>query len=392
MFSSLAAKIVAFFMSIIMYLFPFANYPKIENDVSDDVTNYTYVFVHGLGGWGEYEMYYNAMPYWGVMGGDLMKYLNARGYDCQAASVTLNFSAWDRACELYAQLTGTRVDYGKEHSERCGHARYGRDFRGRPLVKKWDEENKINLVGHSFGGATILQMLDLLKDGSEAERAVTPADELSGLFTGGKENSVYSVSMLSAPMNGTTAYYIKSEIDSDPKATAEERLVSTAVGSLTQPIIDGRDEKDCAGYDLSVDGAMEILEDIEVIDGIYYFSQPCAITVKDENGNWTFDRNKVEIFYRGAVNRIANWTGTTPAGFVCDETWQENDGLVNTISARAPLGAPQVDFDKDNIQPGVYNVFETYYGDHMSLMGDFVHNNNIREFYFNLVDMINNIG
>jgi len=33
-----------------------------------------------------------------------------------AASVAPNGSAWDRACELYAQLSGTRVDYGKAHT------------------------------------------------------------------------------------------------------------------------------------------------------------------------------------------------------------------------------------------------------------------------------------
>ena len=391
MLSSLFAKITAMFMAIIMYFFPSYNYPAIDVNVDDDKTNYECVFVHGLGGWGEYQLYYDLFPYWGVMGGDLMKYLNSRGYNCKAASVTLNFSAWDRACELYAQLAGTRVDYGKEHAERCHHARYGADFSHFPLIKDWSEENKINLLAHSFGGATVLQMLDLLKDGSEAEKAVTPEDELSGLFKGGQENLVYSVTMLSAPMNGTTAYYIKNEIDSDKKATWDERFCSSAVGMLTQPIVDGRDEKDCAGYDLSVDGAMEILENIETIDSIYYFSQPCAITTKDENGNWTFDRRKVEVFYVGAVNRIANWTGTTPNGYYCDESWQENDGLVNTISAKAPFDAPQQAFDVNDIRPGVYNIFDTYYGDHMSLMGDFLHVNNIREKYVSILDMINNI-
>lgn len=390
--SAIIAKLTSLFMAMIMFLFPSFNYPGIDADVTDDKTNYDYVFVHGLGGWGEYsKLIYNTAPYWGVMGGDLMKYLNAKGYKCHAASVNPVFSAWDRACELYAQLEGTRVDYGKEHSERCKHNRYGADYTGKALVKDWSDENKINLLGHSFGGATVLLMLDMLKDGCEAEQAVTPADEISGLFTGGKENRVYSVTMLSAPMNGTTAYYIKNEIDADPKANAEERLVSTAVGMLTQPMPDGRDEKDCAGYDLSIDGAMDILKNIEVIDGIYYFSQPCSVVDKDQDGNWTYDPNEVEIIYRGAVNRICNWTGTTPNGFYADETWQANDGLVNTISAVAPLGAPKTDFDENNIQPGVYNVFETYHGDHMSLMGDLFHTRDIRVYYSGLVDMINNL-
>ncbi|MDD7534311.1 MAG: hypothetical protein SPK18_10350 [Treponema sp.] len=36
------------------------------------------------------------------------------------------FCAWDKACELYAQLTGLVTDYGVEHFARCGHLRYGR--------------------------------------------------------------------------------------------------------------------------------------------------------------------------------------------------------------------------------------------------------------------------
>ena len=38
------------------------------------------------------------------------------------------FCAWDRACELYAQLNGLVTDYGAGHFARCGHLRYGRDY------------------------------------------------------------------------------------------------------------------------------------------------------------------------------------------------------------------------------------------------------------------------
>ena len=61
-----------------------------------------YVFVHGLSGWGSYDKTYRRMPYWGMFGGDLMKYLRGQGFSCAAASVAPEGSAWDRACELYA--------------------------------------------------------------------------------------------------------------------------------------------------------------------------------------------------------------------------------------------------------------------------------------------------
>ena len=80
-------SVLAFFMSIIMFLMPTVNYPHREIDKSDWTTDYTYVFVHGLDGWGEYEFYYKLFPYWGVFGGDLMTYLRARGIDAHGASV-----------------------------------------------------------------------------------------------------------------------------------------------------------------------------------------------------------------------------------------------------------------------------------------------------------------
>ena len=48
----------------------------------------TYVFVHGLSGWGSYDANYQRMPYWGMRGGDLMAFLRQEGYDCYAASVS----------------------------------------------------------------------------------------------------------------------------------------------------------------------------------------------------------------------------------------------------------------------------------------------------------------
>ena len=47
-----------------------------------------YIFVHGLSGWGSYDKTYKRMPYWGMFGGDLMKFLRAQGFSCYAASVS----------------------------------------------------------------------------------------------------------------------------------------------------------------------------------------------------------------------------------------------------------------------------------------------------------------
>ena len=74
------------------------------------------VFVHGLMGWGERAGLNSVLPYWGMTTGSLTAYLNSLGYETYSATVGPISSAWDRACELYAQLTGTTVDYGAAHS------------------------------------------------------------------------------------------------------------------------------------------------------------------------------------------------------------------------------------------------------------------------------------
>ena len=65
-----------------MFCFPALNIPHVEVDDSKFNTEYANVFVHGLAGWGSYEWYDDFMPYWGMFGGDLMQYLNARGFEC----------------------------------------------------------------------------------------------------------------------------------------------------------------------------------------------------------------------------------------------------------------------------------------------------------------------
>lgn len=384
-------RILSLFYAIVMFIVPTANIPSYEADIESFKTDYPYIYVHGLGGWGDDDLVNYISPYWGMMGGSLMKYLNARGFECHGASVDPVASCWDRACELYAQLTGTKTDYGKYHSEQNDHERFGPDFTGKALIDSFSAEDKVNLLGHSFGGATVLQLLDLLADGSAEERSVTPENERSDLFKGGKSDWVYSVTTLSAPMNGCTAYYIKDEILNDENATFEELLVANAVGLLIKPMPDGRNPLDNAGYDMEVDRAMSLCEEWETQENVYYFSYACDVTYLDESGQRTFDRSDLEMLFRGSAGRIVKWTGTTPSGYVLDERWQANDGLVNTISAIAPFNAETTDYTAGDIETGIWNVMPIYHGDHMSLQGGMLQTNNVRTLYCDHMSMINGL-
>jgi hypothetical protein len=329
-------------------------------------TDYDYVYCHGLSGWGSYDFQNRFLPYWGMLGGDMIANLNALGYKCHSASVDPDGSAWDRACELYAQLAGTRVDYGKAHSEKYGHDRFGRDFSKKPLVSSWSSEDKLNLLGHSFGGATIRLMASLMANGDSDEIAATAPEDISPLFTGGKADWIYSITTLAAPTNGTTAYGF-----GDPEAL---------------------ENHDTAAYDMHIDCALALNERITTEACTYYFAIPCSATVQNEDGTWSFDENvNVEFITRGTGEMMMNRLGTTPGGFVVDETWLEHDGSVNTVSAGAPFNAPSKPLDKDRIEPGIWNVAEVYRGDHMAFCGDLFHPNNIRPFFADWMNMINGI-
>ena len=253
-----------------MFCFPALNIPHVKVDDTKFNTEYANVFVHGLAGWGSYTWYNDFLPYWGMFGGDLMQYLNARGFECYSASVDPTGSAWDRACELYAQLTGTVTDYGEEHSKRCHHDRYGEDYSSDPLIDEWSAEDKINLLGHSFGGVTVRLLAELMANGSEAEREASGSD-VSDLFTGGKADWIYSVTALAAPHNGTTAYLVRDAIIKDVNATAEERAVVAMLTVATAPHLD-RALSDSAEYDMDIDHALAINENISTLKNIYYFS------------------------------------------------------------------------------------------------------------------------
>ncbi|MBQ7957180.1 MAG: hypothetical protein IJ279_04000 [Clostridia bacterium] len=354
-------SIVIAFLSVFGYS---GNYLKADS--SQWNTNYKYVFVHGLMGWGYYDTSYKFMPYWGMFGGDLMEYLDDKGFDCYAASVAPTSSAWDRACELYAQLTGTVVDYGEAHSKKCGHDRFGEDYTGNALINEWSEKDKINLLGHSFGGATVRLFASMMETGSAEEKAATKDSELSDFFKGGKGDWIYSVTSLAAPHNGTTAY-CSSEGEDE-------------IGAY-----------DTAAYDMYIDNAFALNKTIITYKNTYYFSIACDATVQNEDGTYSPVKSKMESLFISSSEEMGSFTGVTNGGYVIDESWQKNDGLVNTNSALAPSDAPSTEYNADNVKAGIWNIMPVYNGDHMSLQGGLLKTNDVKDLYVEHLGMINKL-
>ncbi len=353
-----------------------------------------FVFVHGLSGWGHYDFVNHFIPYWGLTGGSITKYLGRQGYDCYEPSVAPSGSAWDRACELYAELTGTVVDYGKEHSERCNHERFGEDYSKKPLMKDFDD-SKIVLIGHSFGGATIRLFSEILVNGAKTEIDYTEADDISPFFKGGDDDKIFALVTLAAPSNGTTAY----DMYEDPNFLVDSIEIpedyvkaGNTMSKGTKAKADGRIPEDYAAYDMHIDNAYELNRHITTFDNVYYFAYPCSTTVTDSNGNKSPNADITESMFMRSAILMSRYSGSTKGGMTIDESWQSNDGLVNEVSAMAPGYAPFTIYKaEEKLEPGQYYVMPTTTGDHMYFQGGMTKRVKIKPFYLELVEMISGL-
>lgn len=334
-------------------------------------SNHPYVFVNGLFGYGPESLIYGYMPYFGSAEGSLIKLMNEKGfYACEASAGPLS-SAWDRACELYAMLVGGKVDYGKAHSEKYGHARYGRSFE-KPLVSGWgrpDESGKprkINLVGHSFGGTTARLLACLLYSGCEAERKASEGSELSPLFEGGHTGLIHSITTCASPHNGMTLFdsmgefgekveyasfnlanfFANTPISEFYDCRLDQFGLTRAPGSTAKVSRDKakalsvKNSKDNAFYDLSIKGAAELNAHLFCVPDIYYFSYSAKKTKKELAGRYHKAIKDTWLPYMITSSYIGHYDIDLNRGIKLDSRWFENDGIVNSYSALAPLGEP----------------------------------------------------
>ena len=146
--------------------------------------------------------------------------------------------------------------------------------------------------------------------------------------------------------------------------------------------------QDCAAYDMLIDNALSLNERMPISKDIYYFSQPCCMTVCNEKGDQEPVREKTEIIYSRTSRRMGAYTGKTKGGFVIDESWKANDCLVNTVSSMYPLPDPHRSYDGTDIKKGIWNVFDVYEGDHMSLQGGLMIKNDVSDYYRELLTVI----
>lgn len=378
-------------------------------------TNYPFVFVLGFWSWGSYKKSsYETLPYFGFFTGENMALsMDRAGFRTAVADVSALGSAWDRACELYAQLTGTRVDYGRAHSEKFGHPRYGEDYTGRALIDKWDEENKINIICHSFGGPTSALFASLLAYGCDEEKAKTTDGTLSPLFEGGHDKLIHSVTGLAGAYNGTSLIIAKPAIDKTVEYLTDElpfgkknplALAGKAVGAFFDTVTAGdTPDPDTGLYDMIPENTKKLNETIKTVPGIYYFTVPVCTSKHSEKRDCEVPDMKITDYFFALTGLILGRTQTWEnGGKNVDKTWQPNDGLVNTVSEYGPANAERVftglnptvsDAEKIMPEKGRYYVFKTFSGSHNTLCGGTIRPCFKARYYIeDLMEMINSLS
>lgn len=417
-------SIISIWVSFVMLFVNFV--PGFVDPQPEEVSDKSYpnVFVHGFLGWGEDEGINQNLSYWGGTACYLIKNLNEAGYECYDASVGPLSSNWDRACELYAQLMGTTVDYGAAHAKAHNHERYGRTY-DEPLIADWgklDENgliNKVNLIGHSFGGNTVRMLQTLLANGNEAERKASP-DDVSPLFTGGKANYVNSLVTICSPNNGTTLYYVADQLNLSLLMTI---CAYTYAGVLGRSPLNGYVDfhleqfgltyvpgekpteermleamyvmlnhwEDTAMYDMAPDTLEEFNAGVEMDDDTYYFSYAFDSTFKcDLTKTYLPIPSTFAVLQPFAV-MIGSYKNNRITDYPLSEEWFANDGLVSVNSALYPFNAPHKDYDANNIEAGVWNVMPVSKGDHGNAIGIGVSEEITMEFYLNMLEMIESL-
>ncbi|GBU09453.1 lipase [Gammaproteobacteria bacterium] len=379
-----ALLIISFLLNPSVYLFAH------DKNLKDSI-----VLVHGFSGWGRDEMQ-GKYRYWGGFN-DLQEELVRAGYPTVTAAVGPISSTWDRAIELYAQLSGTCVDYGAAHSIRHGHSRYGRCYP--KLVSKFNQNNRVHLIGHSQGAPTIYMLAHLLKYGSKEEMLATGA-MTNPLFHGGKD-WIRSVTSVSGALNGTT---LSNSLDPIKELIVNITVaVASISGGLNQQniIYDFKldqwglkkqinesfkeyrrrilasslwmHSKDISAYTLSTYGAAEENRWLRPSPDVYYMSFSNSTTHKGLLSN---NHYPIPFTTKALLLSNALLIGTSPKH---DYQWRENDGVVNTHSMIAPLNQPWR-HDRDQTKKGIWNfIGHTNNQDHLDTVG--LLNLNILDFY-----------
>jgi triacylglycerol lipase len=322
------------------------------------------VFVHGLFGWGLGEL--GGLPYWG----DALEQFHPAFATHEAKCGPLS-SFHDRACEVFAQTRGGRVEYGAAHSAAAGHAPFSRRYE-KGFVPDWSADNPIILVGHSAGAQTCLQLQSLLAQdfwgvGTSAdwvEAVVSVAGVVNGsLLTYMFCDKVTGVLKEKPSMLIGQALNILSVVAAQPSPLPKpfdlylDQWTSVSRSSLDETLsrldetafVGGEDN---LAYDLTLQGCLKANQKFKTHEYSFYFSLVTDATQEESflrvpwfKKQWRPDVTINPILYRPSVYqaREVDFPSAPIPGWGEDDfsiaKWRDNDGAVSVISQIYPFTA-----------------------------------------------------
>ncbi|KAH8595018.1 hypothetical protein B0O99DRAFT_624170 [Bisporella sp. PMI_857] len=173
------------------------------------------VLVSGFSGWGEPLL--GTFNYWGGFE-DLPLALSKEGYTIIVVRIGPFSSNWERACEIYAQLTAglydeptihpcapdskINIDFGDEFPEKYGYSRISKTkrsilFGGLPSGWEWGKNYPAHFICHSQGGNTMRLLAELL-DGTHENLHKEYFPSVN------RQNWIKSIVTIGTPHKGTT--------------------------------------------------------------------------------------------------------------------------------------------------------------------------------------------
>lgn len=398
--------------------------------VAHAANNHPIVLVHGFLGFGPDSLQGTGFSYWGGFN-DIAAHLRSSQRPVFAAGVGPVSSNWDRAVELYYQVKGGCADYGAQHAAqhaadgevqkpagKCWAADPANNPNNYPLAlyPQWDAQHPIHLVSHSQGGQTVRTLIQLLENGSPN------GDEGGGaLYTGGKTGWVTSASTIATPHNGTTlrdvivdfvpkvselagqivevaglggstAFY-KFRLEQYGLAQGPAESISDFIARTGGAPFWSLDNHDAAQWDLGPDGAAELNAWVKTSPHVYYYSIGSRATVQGsfccndsdrliapfQSSSYQYARNDMIFFLKNTAGEwvvpsilqrgMGSYRQSEAGRVPTDSTWYPNDGVVNTVSMRAPAGQPVRNYDGASVKGSWNHLGYVDQYDHFDVIG-----------------------